>query len=238
MVTGILLASQVLLFLVGWQLALKGESYSHSNARLPLWCRMLLSISLIFSAFWVWQTTAQEYSIYGLWVFLGMIMSFAGDLAMAGIMPINNRMIGGILFFSIAHGLYITAYMKTIISKIPTAANINFYIIIIITLILTYLGWRFFINNHQKKKLINIAALFYALWISTMAASALYLALLLGKQWWITVFGALSFVLSDFIIGSTRIGKFSLRNPEIFIWLTYIAGQIGIIYAPWIGSML
>ena len=44
-----------------------------------------------------------------------------------------------------------------------------------------------------------------------------------------------SFYISDTIIGITDIGRAALKRPHLWIWLTYVLGQMGIIYGVWIG---
>jgi uncharacterized membrane protein YhhN len=89
-------------------------------------------------------------------------------------------------------------------------------------------GWWFLIRNPQRGVVTNVGALVYGLWISVMASFALGLAYGLG--FWITALGGLLFVSSDFLIGMTDIRGIQLRNANDWVWLTYVAGQMGIIY--------
>lgn len=43
------------------------------------------------------------------------------------------------------------------------------------------------------------------------------------------------FYISDKIIGITDIGRAALKRAHLWIWLTYVLGQMGIIYGVWIG---
>ena len=80
-------------------------------------------------------------------------------------------------------------------------------------------------------EIVNVGALVYGSWIAVMAAFALGMAAALGGGWWLAVLGGLSFVVSDFLIGITDIGGVDIENANDWIWLTYLAGQMGIIYA-------
>jgi len=60
----------------------------------------------------------------------------------------------------------------------------------------------------------------------------------LGGWWWIIPLGAVLFYISDTIIGITDIGRVMLKRPHLWIWLTYIMGQMGIIYGVWLGLAL
>ncbi len=78
------------------------------TGRLPRAARMLLSFSLVVAAFLILQT-GSNIPVYARWVFFGMCASFIGDLVMARLIPMPNRLIGGMLAFGVAHLLYITA---------------------------------------------------------------------------------------------------------------------------------
>ena len=97
-------------------------------------------------------------------------------------------------------------------------------------------GWWLFIRNPRKGTAMNAGALVYGTWIGVMAAFALALAVGLGGPWWIAAFGGLLFMISDFLIGITDIRGVRIQNANDWIWLTYVAGQMGIIYAPWVAA--
>jgi hypothetical protein len=175
--------------------------------------------------------------MYSQWVFLGMLASFGGDLIMARLIRLPNRLIGGMVAFGIAHGLYITAYVQTIQANAAALPNSGLWLGLALYGLFTVGGWWFLIRNPQKETAINIGALVYGLWISTMASFALALATALGGAYWITALGGLLFVSSDFIIGATDIHGIQLKNANDWIWLTYVAGQMGIIYAAWVWSL-
>ena len=165
-----------------------------------------------------------------------MLASFIGDLIMARIIPMPNRLIGGMVAFGVAHALYITAYTQTIqiISSLAPydhwitglALGIGFYGIV------SFFGWWMLIRNPEKGAAINIGALVYGLLIGAMAAFALALGYALG--FWLTAIGGLLFVASDFIIGITDIRGIQIKNANDWVWLTYVAAQMGIIYAGWL----
>jgi YhhN-like protein. len=163
-----------------------------------------------------------------------MAASFLGDLAMAEIIPFNNRIVGGMLLFGIAHILYIISYTKAARFLGGMLIDISFIIPAFLYGIIAVYAWFFHIRSSKISYSVNAASLVYSLWLSFMASTALQLAIKFGSRWWAAAAGAFLFVLSDFIIGVSMIGKTKFKSPEIFIWFTYLAGQAGIIYAPWI----
>ncbi len=237
MLITVLFLFQLALFAVGILGPWSDAPARATNGRLPLAARMLLSFSLLVAAFIIWQSGAKQ-PAYAQWVMLGMLASFIGDLIMARLIPLPNRLIGGMIAFGIAHALYINAYVETIqtISSIDpynrwiTGLSLGFGFYGVVSIF----GWWLLIRNPQKEAAINIGALVYGLWIGTMASFALALATAVGGAFWITALGGLLFVASDFIIGVTEIRGISLKNANDWVWLTYVAAQMGIVYAGWL----
>jgi len=227
----VLLIIQVLLFAIG---ILGPWRDANATGRLPRAIRMLLSFSLVVAAFAIWLSGAKQQT-YAQWVAFGMLASFIGDLIMAKLIPLPNRLIGGMIAFAIAHLLYINAYIGTIqtISSIEpynrwtTALSLGlaFYAVISIG------GWWMLIRNPQKDAATNIGALVYGMLVGTMAAFALGLASAVGGGFWLTAIGGLLFTSSDFLIGVTDIRGIKIKNANDWIWLTYVLAQAGIIYA-------
>ena len=92
------------------------------------------------------------------------------------------------------------------------------------------IGWFFFIRNDKQDKLFTIGALIYGLWVGGMACFAFALYYENTGIWWIPAFGGLLFVISDFIIGVTDIGGRKLKYEPLWIWFTYVAAQMCIVY--------
>ncbi len=203
-----------------------------ATGRLPRAVRMLLSFSLVVAAFVIWLGGA-KLPAYAQWVAFGMLASFIGDLIMAKLIPLPNRLIGGMIAFGIAHVLYITAYTQTIqtISSLEpyTRWTIGLWLGLGLYGVVSIGGWWLLIRNPQKDAATNIGALVYGLLVGTMAAFALALGSALG--FWLTALGGALFVTSDFLIGVTDIRGIQIKNASDWIWLTYVAAQAGIIYA-------
>ena len=234
MIIAIFFLFQLALFAAGIFGPWRDAPERKTNGRLPLAARMLLSFSLLVAAFLAWQGSSKLFAAYSQWVMLGMLASFIGDLIMARLIPLPNRLIGGMIAFGIAHALYITAYVQTMGSLRVAATSSGLWFGVAFYGVFTVFGWLVLIRNPQKGAAINIGALVYGLWISAMAAFALALAYLFDGVFWLTAFGGLLFVASDFIIGVTDIRGVKIENANDWIWLTYVLGQMGIIYAGWL----
>jgi len=231
MLITLLLLFQLILFALGILGPWRDAPGLKNNGRLPRPIRMLLSFSLVVAAFVIWKTSYKQFEPYTRWVCFGMAASFLGDLIMARLIPLPNRLIGGMIAFAIAHALYINAYLQLIGDAIPNPGlvlGLCFYGLAMVS------GWWFLICNPQKEVTINIGALAYGLLVSVMASFALALTFSLHGAFWLTALGGLFFFISDFIIGVTDIRGTQIKNANDWIWLTYVAGQMGIIYAGWL----
>jgi hypothetical protein len=226
-----LFLTQLVLFTLGLFGPWRDAPELKNNGRLPRPIRMLLSFSLVVAAFVIWLSGA-KYPAYAQWVAFGMLASFIGDLIMARLIPLPNRLIGGMIAFGIAHALYITAFISSIVGSLDSwivglLVGFVFYGVVSIG------GWQFLIRNPEKETAINIGGLVYGAWVGTMASFALALAVAVGGAFWLTALGGLSFVASDFTIGVTDIRGIKIKNANDWIWLTYVVAQMGIVYAGW-----
>ncbi len=227
--------AQVVLFAAGWLGPWRDAPARATNGRVPLPVRMLLSLSLVAGAFLI-DRSGSDLTAYTRLVLYGMVASFIGDLVMARVLPVPNRLIGGMAAFATAHALYIGAYTRTLHAHGLSLANPGLGCGLALYGAGSVLGWARFIRNPQKSVTLNGGALVYGTWIAIMAAFALALAWGLGDGWWMAAAGGLLFVASDFLIGITDIRGIPIHNANDWIWLTYVTGQMGIIYAPWLAA--
>lgn len=230
---GSLLIGQIVAFLIGWAGPWRDEPERATNGRVAWPIRMGLSFSMVGGAILVWfevpaGSPAAAYAGYAL---LGMVASFVGDLIMARLIPTPNRLLAGMTAFAAAHALYIRAYASAVGAAGESLLNVGLFLALILYFALTFFGWRDYIRNPHKPDALNIGALAYGSWIAVMASCAVAMATALGGAWWIAAFGGVSFVVSDFLIGATDIRETRIENANDWIWLTYLAGQMGIIYA-------
>ncbi len=224
--------AQLLLFSIGavgpWR------DRDGSRPRLPL--RMLLSASLVLSANFIWQHADDATAGYARAAYIGMALSFLGDLLMAKFIPFPNHLIGGMLAFGTAHWMYISAYRAAFAAHGVTVTTPALWSALGIYAVVAVGGWWFLIRNPAKDTVVNVGALIYGSWIGVMASFAFALGAGLGGAWWLAAIGGAVFVCSDFIIGITEIRGVHLENARGWVWATYIAGQMGIIYAPWVAA--
>lgn len=198
------------------------------NGELHLCVKMFFSFSMVIIAFLLWRNNFTIIRNYSFFIFIGMLFSALGDMIMAKVIKFKSRLIAAMASFSIAHIFYITAYIKAIID-LQLGFKFLLYILIgvyIITLVL----FKKFIFNKNKSSILNKTALIYSLIIGTMTACAMNLVMNYGGGFIITLFGAVIFMLSDFLIGISEIKENGPKNQSIWVWFTYVIGQMCIIY--------
>ena len=230
---GSLLLGQIVAFLIGWAGPWRDPAEHDTNGRVAWPIRMALSFSMVVGAVLVWATAAEgsPAAAYAAYALLGMIASFVGDLIMARLIPTPNRLLGGMVAFAAAHALYIRAYASAVGSAGASLFNVGLFVALLFYFGLTFLGWSNYVRNPDKADALNIGALAYGSWIAVMASCAVAMGAALGGAWWLAALGGASFILSDFLIGATNIRELRIENANDWIWLTYLAGQMGIIYA-------
>ncbi len=221
------------LSLLGWAFAAGSRIVSDDpkKIRLPLPARIILSLSLVFAAFLVSLAlrSSAGYLILG-----GMILSFLGDMFNAGVIPLPVPLVGGMISFGAAHGFYIAAfhYLLKLEGALHSAL---FWTITALVWLITAISWLLFVRNPGRIAALNTGSLIYALLIGAMFSFSLLLGWEYGGRWWIIPLGALLFYISDTIIGLTDIGRVAIKKPHLWIWMTYILGQMGIVYGVWMG---
>jgi hypothetical protein len=227
-----LIVAQITAFIIGWAGPWRDPVELHNNGRVAWPIRMGLSFSIVVGALLVWIGAPEgAATAYARFAFFGMVASFVGDLVMAHIIPVPNRLIGGMVAFGIAHALYIAAYTSATSAGGGSIVNAGLILGLAVYGSATFFGWQKYIRNPRKPDAVNLGALIYGSWIAIMAAFAVAMASALGGGWWLAALGGLFFVASDFLIGLTDIGEMRIENANDWIWLTYLAGQMGIIYA-------
>ncbi|HYD50066.1 MAG TPA: lysoplasmalogenase [Terriglobales bacterium] len=233
MLIGTLWLAQVAAFAAGLLGPWRDPAELHNPGRVARPIRIGISFSLLLGALLVWAQSDGVLAVYAGWICAGMAASFVGDLIMARLIPVPVRLIGGMVAFAVGHACYIKGYAATLAAAGHSAFPPVLWLVLLLYGAGTVLGWQRWIQNPQRRRELNIGALVYGAWIAVMAAFAFALAWTLGGGFWLAAIGGLIFIASDFLIGLTEIRGVPISNANDWIWLTYIAGQMGIIYAAW-----
>lgn len=225
------IALQIIIFIfVAHRLIKKGARYGN-DVSLPLNIKVTLSISCIALAAAVFMFNSGKYYPYSKYVLLGMIISFFGDLAMAEVLGFKNRLIGGMSIFALAQMLYTLAFIKTITyNQVFSVRYIYIYVailIIFIALCLKFLKPKF--KGEKRELIFGIA---YASLILTMGIWAALLVYSFNGKLFLTLIGAIVFVISDSLIALAEFFHLKIPYGGFLIWVTYVMAQVCIISSP------
>jgi hypothetical protein len=200
-----------------------GRPDAEGLRRMPLRTRLLSSVVLVLAG-WSWYAFVRETaaSRYALAIALGMSLGLLGDIAMAGLLPWGNRVVGGILAFGLGHIAYIAAFLGLGAGR-P-------WPVLVIGWMVGLVGWYGVVQHGQAWTALRGAALVYALLLATTAGLAAALALR-HPGFILLAVGAGLFFLSDLILAGQLFA--GLRFPLIgdVVWLTYGPGQMLIVFS-------
>jgi hypothetical protein len=221
------------LFALEWVLLsgglLLGKLNAEQTGRLPRRLRMLLSALLVVAAFlqWHYGSGASAQRSYALLVFLGMSASFVGDLIMARLIPVSNRLIFGMAAFAVGHVFYLSAFAHLLRESPPVGVGVAGSVSATFLAVAVW-AWYSFVHKPDRGKAINIGSLVYGL-LFGLAAS---LAILLADSHYVGLAaGSLLFMLSDLVLGNWVIRGHVWTSVNDVIWLAYVSGQLLIVYS-------
>ncbi len=198
--------------------------------RMPLWTRMASSATLVLAG-WSWWLFARETGAgrYALLIAAGMSFGFLGDLAMARLLPIRNRVVGGIAAFGIGHILYIAALVGfgNLAGLDDAGARWGS---VAVWWLLGLAGWWLIVYRGQEATPLHWAALPYGLLLASTTGFATGLAVQ-DPSFIPLALGAALFLLSDQILAGELFSGLHFRYIGDVIWLTYGPGQMLIVYS-------
>ena len=190
---------------------------------LPIIIKMVVSGLFVISAFMLWKQRRTTYSKFAAFA---MLFCFLGDLGTSGL--IIGGLIASMLFFGIAHVLFIITYVKTIKEYSGKIINSGFIKGIAIYYIYFIVMWFVGIRFSGLGLVFLTGALIYGLLVSTMAALAWSLYKV-NRSFFPAAVGGALFLFSDSIIALTKTVAFPCSDLVIII--PYFLGLFGILYA-------
>jgi hypothetical protein len=208
-----------------------GRLNEEGTGRLPRWLRVLLSASLVIAAFLGWQGSAQLGAVqsYAALVFWGMAAGLIGDLIMARLIPVPQRLVFGMIAFGVGHLLYARALYHLVgLWSLREAGKP----MAILLLTLGFCAWAWYtqVRKPGGSKVLNLGSLAYGWLIGTVVALAIWVALQ-DARFVPLALGALLFLASDFVLGNWVIRGHVWRSVNDVIWVTYVCGQLLIVYS-------
>jgi len=206
--------------------------------RIPRLNKILSSAILVICAL-IWLlagASGTPLAAYAALVFFGMAFSFLGDLIMAQLLPLPQYVLFGMGAFGVAHVLYTTAYLR--LENVLGLQNSGARALgLAVLLVLAVALWWTLIRSPRMPKVLNYGSLGYALLLAVMAGVAVSLALQ-EPRFVPLALGALLFLASDVLLGHRLFQGGSFLLVGDLVWITYIVGQLLIVFSMAIGLRL
>jgi uncharacterized membrane protein YhhN len=220
-----LIAIPVLL-IVGFVFGRYNEDRTRRTLRLP---RMATSFILVVVAL-ILLLSLPKLSSAALFIFIGMTLGFGGDLILAEVINVPNRLIAGIVAFGLGHVSYIVSFIlasQALGLDNPLTGSVLWSVYIVLALIL----WVALIYSPQQSRTLNVGSLGYAWLIGLMAGTAGSLALQAARFVPLAL-GGLLFLISDVLLGNRELRGHGWFLVHDVVWWFYIAGQALIVLTP------
>jgi YhhN family len=200
-----------------------------AERRMPRWTRMASSLVLVAGA-WSWLAIERggPTAEYALLVALGMTLGCAGDLALAGLLPLRAPVLGGIAAFGLGHVAYILALLRFGDAH-GLAAPAPRFGALVAALALGALGWYLVVARGRRRTALHWAALPYALLLACSAGLAAGLALQ-ADVFLPATLGGLLFLASDLLLAGQLFSGLDFPLIGDIIWLTYGPAQALLVY--------
>ena len=192
--------------------------------------KVKLTISSLLLLFALAICLINDFSIDACVILLAMFFSFLGDFAL-NCVPLEKRphwqLYLGAFFFMIAHLTYATAYYWLISVNEELFFNLGAIIACIFMVLLFATSVTITILSKHKPNPMTIIVFCIYTWIIGINFVTIY-----SYSWSfgsISFIGALSFLLSDFIIGIETVFKVKSVTLRKLVWIFYPIGQVLII---------
>ncbi|MGL4820793.1 MAG: lysoplasmalogenase, partial [Bacilli bacterium] len=223
-------STQSLLLIVSSVLGVRRARALHqTQAVLPLTVRMILTFTLSSAAWLIYLTDSSGApGTYSWWIAIGMSCSTVGDLVMASVIKVPNRLVGGIIAFAFAHASYTIAF-----HSLHTALAFESRLLVISICVSSLIAlslWRILGYAPDVSKALNFSSALYAIFIMSMGIAASFVAIFSHGVWVWPAIGAWLFIVSDALIALTEIRHLPIRHSAIWVWITYVFAQILILY--------
>jgi hypothetical protein len=201
------------------------------TSRLPRPLRMLLSANLVLCAFLGWRVGAlgTRVQTFAALIFCGMTADFVGDLIMAKLIRIPNRLVFGMATFGVGNLFYIAALLY--LTSLSGFFDVRTQSIALAVMLVWSAGaWWVWVRKPGGSRALNAGSLVYGLLIGAMSALAIALALKETSYLSLAV-GTLLFFVSDLILGNWTIRGHIWTAVNDVIWTAYASGQLLIVYS-------
>jgi hypothetical protein len=208
-----------------------GKLSQDGTGRLPRPLRMTLSGILVLAALlgWLWGARGTPIVLYAAVIFFGMAAGFLGDLIMARLIPVPNRLVFGMIAFGVGHVLYSAAFLLIALQFGLNRTHIHLLILAPLLLFSLWV-WLQHIRKPGGSRAINAGSLVYGVLIAIMTTLALALAAQNQHLFGLGL-GAVLFLVSDLTLGNWQVRGHVWKSVNDVIWTAYVIGQLLIVHS-------
>lgn len=236
-IVGLLYAWGLLLFAS----FLAGRAGANETYHLTTWGRLSSSACLVFAGV-AWYVAAgavadpgQRFLArrYAGAIALGMALGFLGDIFNAGLIPIPEPVMGGIVSFGIGHVAYIYACIF-LGNRLGLNRPSSRFGSLLFWELVGLAGWAWVMMPLEKWNIVHLAALPYTLLLAGTVGCCAGL-MLQDRRFTRLTLGAALFFVSDLIL-AFRLFHGDFKHGGDAVWFTYGPGQMLIVFS--VGSVL
>lgn len=209
-----------------------GKENADQTHRVPTRMRMGSSLALVLAGWsWWWISADSDWHQLALFVAVGMSFGFLGDLFMAGILSLGDRVIAGISAFGLGHIAYIAGLVH-FGNRFDMSDPTKRWGALAVWLFIAALAWFYVVyRGAEKPEVVHYIALPYALLLAATAGFATGLALHSSGTFLVLAVGGALFLTSDLILAAQIFNDLHFRLIGDVVWLTYGPGQMLIVFA-------
>jgi uncharacterized membrane protein YhhN len=210
---------------------LLGRPNAEGTSRAIPWLQRSTSLMLAVAAWCFYLAGAAQTPLaaFSLCIAIGMSVSFVADLIMAEIIRLPNRVIGGIVAFAVAHLAYIAAIL--LLAQALGQAPLATMLVCVAACVLGgAIYWRAAVDTPAAPAPLRWGSLGYLVVLGAMTGLAWGAAITWPGLWPLAA-GALLFFISDAILGNQIFRDNNWPSVGDVVWITYILGQAGIVWA-------
>ena len=208
-----------------------GKDNEEQTHRIPTRMRMGSSLLLVLAG-WSWWliTDDSDWHQLALFIALGMSFGFLGDLLMAEVIAVGDRVIAGISAFGLGHVAYIAGLIHYG-NRFNLDDPARRWGSLAAWLVVGALAWFLVVyRGAEKPEAVHYIALPYALLLAATAGFATGLALQSSPFVFLGMGGAL-FLASDLLLAAQIFNALHFRLIGDVVWLMYGPGQMLIVFS-------
>ncbi|MDO5410280.1 MAG: lysoplasmalogenase [Lachnospiraceae bacterium] len=164
-----------------------------------------------------------------------MLLSSVGDIILMNFRKIGEKMpipyfYAGAVFFMFSHILYTYAFLTMILKNGYNYLNIGFWMAIVIIVITAVAISILVFKNGKINRQMYLLCFAYVMLIGANCATIFSWSFSMGGTRWLAAAGALSFFISDMIIGIDKLLGITSDRLKKAIWVFYPIGQFFILW--------